>query len=226
MFQAGAARTLLSPFWGVELTGWGYYMGRRWRRVHDPLHATALAVDDGTRAAVLVALDLMVIDEPFTRRTRERIGAETGLPPESILLTCSHSHNAPAAGGLLGVGECDPLYEDWASRQAATAAILAWRATRACDGPRCGHAKVAGLELQPHAARRVGRPSADRGSGSIAATALPLAIVANFGAHPTVTTALRPWDVSRDVRGAGCDGLGGRLSRGPWPCTSRGRAAT
>ena len=98
MFQAGVARTTLTPFRGVELTGWGYYIERRWRRVHDHLNATALALDDGRGRAVLVALDLMVIDEPFTRRTRERIRAAIGLPPESILLTCSHSHNAPAAG--------------------------------------------------------------------------------------------------------------------------------
>ncbi len=127
MFQAGVARTRLTPFWGVELTGWGYYIERRWARVHDHLNATALAVSDGERSAVLISLDLMVIDEPFTKATRDRIHEATDLPPESILLTCSHSHNAPAAGGLLGVGECDPAYEDWASRQAATAAILAWR---------------------------------------------------------------------------------------------------
>ena len=60
MFRAGVARTRLTPFWGVELTGWGYYIERRWQRVHDHLNATALAVDDGERPAVLVALDLMV----------------------------------------------------------------------------------------------------------------------------------------------------------------------
>src|SRR5207302_7004635 len=106
MFRAGVARTSLTPFWGVELTGWGYYIERRWQRIHDPLYATAVAVDDGQRTAVLVALDLMVIDERFTRQARQQIRDATGLPAESILLTCSHSHNAPAAGGLLGVGEC------------------------------------------------------------------------------------------------------------------------
>ena len=50
MFQAGVARTTLTPFWGVELTGWGYYIERRWERVHDDLNATALAVDDGRAA--------------------------------------------------------------------------------------------------------------------------------------------------------------------------------
>lgn len=114
MFQAGVARTDLTPYWGVELTGWGYYIERRWQRIHDRLSATALAVDDGERQAVLIALDLMVIDEAFALRTREMVHEATGLPPTAILLNCSHSHNAPAAGGLLGVGECDPFFEDWA----------------------------------------------------------------------------------------------------------------
>jgi hypothetical protein len=203
MFQAGVARTCLTPFWGVELTGWGYYIERRWQRVRDHLNATALAFNNGARQAIVVVLDLMVIDEPFTRRTRERINAETGLEPESILLTCSHSHNAPAAGGLLGVGECDPVYEDWASRQAATAAILAWR-QRTPATARCGHAVVEGLTynrtregglVDPHLTTL----QIDHRDGS------PLAVVVNFGAHPTVYTQLGPWDVTRDVPGELCD---------------------
>ena len=205
MFQAGVARTDLTPFWGVELTGWGYYIERRWHRIHDHLNATALAFDHGEKGAVLVALDLMVIDEPFTRRTRERIGEATGLPPESIMLTCSHSHNAPAAGGLLGVGECDPFYEDWASRQAATAAILAWR-QRVPASARSAHAEATGLSFnrtRPDGLvdTRVTALRVDRLDGT------PLAVVTNFGAHPTVTTELRPYDVSRDVPGEVCDGL-------------------
>ena len=205
MFQAGVARTTLTPFWGVELTGWGYYIERRWERVHDGLNATALAVDDGERQAVVVALDLMVIDEPFTRRTRERVHVETGLPPGSILLTCSHSHNAPAAGGLLGVGECDPVYEDWASRQAATAAILAWR-ERAPATARCGHATVEGItynRTRPDGLvdPRLTTLQISRKDDS------NLVTVVNYGAHPTVTTKLWPWYVSRDVPGQVCDRL-------------------
>jgi hypothetical protein len=205
MFQAGVARTSLTPFWGVELTGWGYFIERYWQRVHDPLHATALAFDDGQQPAIVIALDLMVIDEPFTRRTRERIREATGVPAGAIMLTCSHTHNAPAAGGLLGVGECDPLYEDWASRQAATSAILAWR-ERVPAKARSGHAELSGLTFnrtRPGGLidSRLTALRFDRLDGS------PLAVVVNFGAHPTVSTELRPWDVSRDVPGAVCDGL-------------------
>jgi hypothetical protein len=208
MLRAGIARTNLTPFWGVELTGWGYYIKRRWREVHDGLNATALVVDDGMHQAAIVALDLMVIDEPFTRRTRDLIAAATGLPPAAILLTCSHSHNAPAAGGLLGVGECHPLYEAWASQQAATAAIQAWR-QREPVTLRSGHADLADLTFnrtRPDGVvdSRLTMARLDRCDGS------PLAVVANFGAHPTVWTELMPHSVTRDIPGAVCDGLEAR----------------
>ena len=85
MLTAGVARTCLTPFWGVELTGWGYYIERRWQRVHDDLNATALVVDDGQRQAILLTLDLMVIDAAFTRLTRERIRHPPGSNPADLL---------------------------------------------------------------------------------------------------------------------------------------------
>ena len=203
MLTAGVARTCLTPFWGVELTGWGYYIQRTWRRVHDDLQATALIVDDGERQVALVTLDLMVIDEKFTRLTRDRIHRETGLPHASILLTCSHSHNAPSAGGVRGAGECDPVYEDWASRQAATAAILAWKNRIPA------RLATARGELVGHSYNRTRRD----GLVDTTLTTLkvetesgrPLAVVVNFGAHPTLTTQWRPYDVSRDLPGVVCD---------------------
>lgn len=205
MFTAGIARTELTPFWGVELTGWGYYIERRWRQIRDRLHATALALQNGQRAAIVIALDLMLIDEQFTRRTRDLVSAVTDVPAEAILLTCSHSHNAPAVGGLLGVGECDPLYEAWASQQAATAAILAWN-HREPATIATAHADVPDISYNRTRANGVidARLSAlriDKANGS------PLAILAGFGAHPCVGTELHPWEVSRDVPGEVCDRL-------------------
>ncbi len=203
--SAGVARTTITPFWGVELTGWGYYIERRWRQVHDDLHATALVIDDGERKAAIVTLDLMVIDDRFTQITRQRIAEETGIPPTSILLTCSHSHNAPAAGGLRGVGACDPAYEDWASRQAATAAILA---AQSCLPVRAsiGHEELTGLTY--NRTRDAGPVDTRLTVLSLTqADGTPLAIMVNFQAHPCVHTILRPFDVTRDVPGEVCDVL-------------------
>lgn len=203
MLTAGIARTSLTPFWGVELTGWGYYIQRRWQRIHDDLHATALVVDDGYKQVAVVALDLMVIDDQFTRVTRDRIHQATGLPEAAIMLTCSHSHNAPAAGGLLGVGECDSVYEDWASRQAATAAILAWN-NRVAARLRTGRSELIGQTFNRTRPGGVVDPTVTTLNVETH-EGRPLAFVVNFGAHPTVTTDWRPFDVSRDLPGEVCD---------------------
>ncbi|MCA8996446.1 MAG: hypothetical protein KDA80_05670 [Planctomycetaceae bacterium] len=203
MVFAGVGRTEISPFPGVELTGWGYYIERVWQRVHDPLHATALVCESGSNPVVLITLDLMLIDAKFTARVREQLQARLGLPPVSIMLTCSHSHNAPAAGGLRGVGECDPKYEAWAAEQAVAAAIMAWE-QREPVGLKTTSGHCAGLTF--NRTRPVGLvddlltvASFQRVDGT------PLAVLANFAAHPTVTTDLRPFDVSRDVPGQVCD---------------------
>ncbi|WP_425618736.1 hypothetical protein NA78x_002448 [Anatilimnocola sp. NA78] len=206
-FLAGVARREITPFWGVELTGWGYYIERRWERIADPLFATALVVSDGEQTAILITLDLMLIDEAFTQRTRDLITAATGIPGSAIMLACSHSHNAPAAGGLRGVGECHPLYEQLAGQQAATAAILAWKSLAPARLSQAA-VDVAGISFNRT------RPAGVVDSlltllriDSVTHPGQTIAVVANYGAHPTVTTQWRPGSVSRDVPGLICDGL-------------------
>lgn len=201
--QAGVGRTSLTPFWGVELTGWGYYLERTWQTVHDPLYATALVIDNGATPIGIVSLDLMVIGSEFTADVRRMAEQGTGLPADNILVCCTHTHNAPASQGLLGVGEVDPFYEQWAARQAATALIQAWRSREEMTLA-AGGARVEDLTfnrtrengpVDPHlTALRL-----DRADGSV------LAVVVGFQAHPTVTTVLRPRAVSRDVPGEVCD---------------------
>jgi len=207
IFQAGVARREITPFWGVELTGWGYYIEREWERIADPLFATALVVSDGEQTAILITLDLMLIDEAFTRRTRELITAATGVPDAAIMLACSHSHNAPAAGGLRGVGECHPLYEHLASQQAATAAILAWKSL---EPARLSHCSVDVPGISFNRTRPAGVVDSLLTLLRINSETHPdktIAVVANYGAHPTVTTQWQPGSVSRDIPGLICDGL-------------------
>ena len=205
--RAGVARIDITPPPGVELTGWGYFIQRVWKDVKDPLFATALVVDgssdDATGLIAVVSLDLMVIDTAFTRRVRERVADSIGIRPDNILLTCSHSHNAPAAGGLLGVGECDEEYEIRAAEQTATAIEAAHGAMQPV---RFRHAACPVPGLTFNRTRPNGLTDC-----SLTVSLLedehskPLAVLINYAGHPTLGTELNPYSVSRDLPGVICD---------------------
>lgn len=203
ILQAGTGRTCITPFWGVELTGWGYYLKRTWRDVHDDLNATALVVSNDETTLVIISLDLMVIDENFTADVRQQVKDATSVPLQNILVCCTHTHSAPSAGGLLGVGEVDPLYESWAAKQSATAAIVAWSnqqpaqlavSTSKLDNITFNRTRDAG-PVDPNLTTLWVNDANDK----------PIGVVVNFQGHPTVSTVLQPWSVSRDLPGEVCD---------------------
>lgn len=196
--QIGVARTRLSPPWGVELAGWGYYLGRTWQRTRDHTAATALVLSDGSSAA-LAAVDLMYADAAFVQQVRKLAAAHTDLRPEAIAVGCSHSHNTPTVGFIRGAGEVDEFYRDWAARQTATAIILAWRQRQP------GRLHVGGTDVKGWTFNRTRENGpvdqqltvwrADDSDGR------PLAAVINFQAHPTVMMELGAADLSRDWPG-------------------------
>lgn len=201
--NAGIARRKISPFWGVELTGWGYYLNRTWLDVHDDLNATSLVIENGNQSIAIVSVDLMVISAEFTQTVRQKISEATGIPPQNILVSCTHTHNAPASEGLRGVGEVEPLYEAWAAEEAATSAILAWQNREAVT---ISAAVTAVIGITFNRTRENG--PVDETATSLQVDRMdqsPLAIVVGFQAHPTVATVLRPRSVSRDVPGQICD---------------------
>jgi hypothetical protein len=199
ILQIGVARTRLTPPWGVELAGLGYYLQRTWQRVRDHLAATALVLDDGKRSVALVAVDLMYADRDFVHAVRALIAAHTNLKPEAICVGCSHSHNTPTVALIRGAGEVDAEYEKWAARQAATAAIVAWKRRQPAT-LRVGHAELAGWTFNRTRDKGATDPCisvwrADDSHGR------PLAAVVSFQAHPTVMMHLGLTDVSRDWPG-------------------------
>jgi hypothetical protein len=189
----------LTPPWGVELAGWGYYIGRVWQRVRDHTTATALVLDDGTETAALVAVDLMYADADFTRSVRRGASAHTGLRPECICVACSHSHNTPTVALIRGAGEVDADYRTWAARQAATAVILAWKQRRPARLS-VGKSEVTGWTFNRTRSNgpvdtRLGVWRVDDVAGR------PVAAVVNFQAHPVIAMSLGADELSRDNPG-------------------------
>ena len=87
ILSVGVARQIISPPPGVYLIGYGDRTKGN-RGIHDDLTATALALDDGLHRAVIVACDLLAINE----HTVARVQAQTG---SNVVVCCSPTHSGP-----------------------------------------------------------------------------------------------------------------------------------
>src|SRR5216117_516594 len=109
-WTVGIDQRVITPPPGVELAGLGYYLNRTWERVRDDLNAIALVIRHGPDCVAILAMDRMYNDAEFTRGIREAVSRQTDIPAHAICVNCSHSHNAPTAGLILGAGERDGKY--------------------------------------------------------------------------------------------------------------------
>lgn len=88
------------------------------------VQALALRGDDGLRV-VLVALDNCEVTREFMAPILRRIESTLGLPPEAVIVSCSHTHSAPVLRDTLPgmfsmegeVGEAIRAYSDLLGRR-------------------------------------------------------------------------------------------------------------
>lgn len=73
------------------------YVGRRQQPstgVHDPLLASAFALEVDGQRAVLIGLDTLVVTRAFTADVRAALAGD-GVPPGNVLIGASHTHSGP-----------------------------------------------------------------------------------------------------------------------------------
>jgi len=93
---SGLARTIITPPLGIYLIGYGDRSGGC-RSVHDDLTATALVLDDGATQLVIIALDMLALNEQVVARVRAGITTRWQIPGERVMVCCSHTHSGPIA---------------------------------------------------------------------------------------------------------------------------------
>ena len=75
-------------------------LGQMHRRIathaRDPLMATAAAFRQGTETAVLVSVDIALLDPDFIAATQQIFSGRTNIAPQSLLVHCTHTHVAPS----------------------------------------------------------------------------------------------------------------------------------
>ena len=94
LFAGAGKRSIVPPF-PMHMGGFGDRLDS-FTGVHDEIYARALFLDDGVTQVMIIGSGLMALDEELTANTRERISAATGIPPENILISCTHNHSAPS----------------------------------------------------------------------------------------------------------------------------------
>lgn len=123
--RIGAATIDITPPVGTALDGYG---GRTdvSLGVHDPLHARALFLDDGTTQLALVVCDLIGIGSFLADRAKELIAERPGIPPSNVMIAATHTHAGPA--GVRGRGD-PPLVEEIARKIAGAVRVAERYAT-------------------------------------------------------------------------------------------------
>src|SRR5919199_138354 len=102
---AGVARVTITPSIGIPMIG---FAGRGPAAgLHDDLTATALVLeglpvpladdppDDGITRLAIIACDLLFLRAEEVHAVREAVGRLTDVPPEHVVVACSHTHYGP-----------------------------------------------------------------------------------------------------------------------------------
>jgi neutral ceramidase len=96
VFKAGFSERDMSPSVGMEQPG-GY--GKAYHQAfHDACKARAAVFDDGKSRVAIVGIDALFIRGQTVKSVRSAIAKQTGIPPESVLISASHTHS----GGPIG----------------------------------------------------------------------------------------------------------------------------
>lgn len=98
--KAGAATSNITPPIGTDIIGG--FVPVPSKHIHDELHARCLVLDDGTTKLAIVVCDLLGLHRSVSVEARRLIEQSTGIPPENVLISGTHTHSAASALGERG----------------------------------------------------------------------------------------------------------------------------
>ena len=188
--QAGAAYRDISPSMPLALHGYPH-VDRVSTGIHDPLLATVIVLRNGHKTAVMVSLDLLMIEPPFARELRGAVARALEVPEACVLIGCTHTHSAPVTSRLLAwsgdstIPEPDTGYLEFVRRQTVAAAVGAAESTKPSE-LLWTHADAAGVG--GNRLRRDGVTDPECGILVVrnAQTKAVSAVSLIYGMHPTV----------------------------------------
>lgn len=230
-FSAGAFAIDVSPTKFPVVVN-GYMNERKETKLLDPLHARCLVLDDGIDQLAIVVVDNCMMPRTLLDEAKAMAQQATGIRPERILISATHTHTAPSVMSVLGSGT-DETYSRFLPGQIAKGIKLAQNRLAPA---RIGWAK--GRDEKNVASRRwlmkpgsvrtnpfgqndeqaqmhpgYGNPNAIRPIGPVdpevsvvsvqTGDGRPLALISNYSMHYVGAT-----DISADYFGVFCEEIG------------------
>lgn len=108
---AGVARKDITPPLGTPLMGYADPDNlRRATSVRDPLNATALALAGDQGQAILLVMDVAIVDDQFVKQIRQEIQDRTGISGDLVTVSAIQTHSAPRTQRVFGWCELDMPY--------------------------------------------------------------------------------------------------------------------
>jgi hypothetical protein len=192
-FVVGAATRSISPT-RLELASGlylgGYDVGPSYRAdgdpaVHEDTSARAVVIGFDEQRTVLVTLDLVGMGNLWMRAIRNAIAEATGISARAVMVHVSHSHASLDFQGIWG--GVSPAYR----QRVVDESVAAVRDAVATIGP--ADLRVASAEVPQLHANRRGIPERRDDTLSVMQFTRPdsgdvVATVANYGAHPTLSS--------------------------------------
>ncbi|MFZ3151030.1 MAG: neutral/alkaline non-lysosomal ceramidase N-terminal domain-containing protein [Anaerolineaceae bacterium] len=186
-FLAGASEVDITPPIGGFMAGYAARTEKS-QGIHDPLKAQALYLQQGVAQILILTCDMIGIDLEFTSQVRQAIGSALNISQKSILLACSHTHSGPQ-GFLPDMPIMsnlkDPVLTEITKRKLVGAAQWA-----------VANSQPASLSYGCHNLTGLGKNRNDPIQGAFDSQLSllrlddpaknPLAVLFNFGCHPTI----------------------------------------
>jgi neutral ceramidase len=112
---------------GIHLAG--SFEVRPAEDVHDPLYAKAVVLSDGDTRLALVLLDLIMLPREDVEAIRAKTADRSAIPPEQVMIACTHTHTGPAPR-TTPIVRRDDAYFAWLTGRVADCVTLAARRLR------------------------------------------------------------------------------------------------
>lgn len=92
--KAGSAQIDITPKDSQFLYGYPH-VERYSTGIHDKLWASSLYLSDGKTEVIFIANDIIWVSKDVTKNARKAISDKTGVKPENIMITATHTHSGP-----------------------------------------------------------------------------------------------------------------------------------